>query len=97
MPLAGFGLDFGATAAQSSPFYNESGIYFNSPGAGGISDSPTSSEAVPRSKAVVPNAIADSTIPYGSFSNPPDNSILYYIIGAIALIGVAVFFVFRKS
>lgn len=90
------GFDYGASGAQSSPFYNESGINFNSPGAGAISDSGSSASAQPRQTSGGNQAIPDSTIPYGDFSAQPSSNIIYYVIGAIVLLAIGGYLAFKK-
>ncbi len=82
--------------STSSPFYNDSGIYFRSSGSGGI-DAGDAVANQPRATSGGNQAVPDSTVPFGNFSGQ-DSGInpLYLIIGALLAVGVAVFFLFRK-
>ncbi len=95
--LFGGGLDYGASGAQSAPFYNNSGINFDSPGAQSISDSPVSAVATPRQTTGGNQAIPDSTIPGVSFDPQTSSNLIYYVIGGILLLGIGVYFAFKKS
>jgi len=87
-----------SSTAQSSPFYNESGIYFNSPGAGTLTAGPVSADASPpnsRQTLGGNNALYDSTIPALNSSLPVSPSILY-IAGALLLVLLAGIFLIKK-
>ena len=97
---SGFGVDPSSSTAQSSPFYNDSGINFDSTGTGieaapintGAGPTNPSGPSIPRSYQVSANAQ-----PYGAYvSAVPSgvNTNLYiYVVAALA---VAAFFLFRK-
>lgn len=89
------GLSNDSSVATSSPFYNDSGIYFNSPNAGGITAG-DSSASTPRSQSGGNNPIADSLIPNGDFSAQSSGNIIYYVIGAIVLLAIGGYLAFKK-
>lgn len=83
----GFGMDEHSSAAQSTPFYNQSGIYFNSAGAGEIqagdsSASPTSDASRQTAGGLSPQSGSG----FSSILQPVGgSSLLPYIAGAILL------------
>lgn len=92
--LGGYSNSSGVTA--STPFYNESGIYFDSPNAGAISDSGSTASSVPKSQQNSSNAIADSLLPNGDFSTRSSSNLVYYIIGAIVALVLVGYLAFKK-
>lgn len=86
-----------SSASQSTPFYNDSGIYFRSAGAGGIDAGDvgsTASSGAPKSAGGI-QAFPDSSLG-ATFSSPTDNSIIYYVIGGIILLVVGGYLAFKK-
>lgn len=83
--------------AQSSPFYNESGIYFNSPGAGDITgNAADATSQTPRSQAGGINPLPYSQLPSNTAAVANNGSSLYLLIfgGLLAVAGIA-YFIFK--
>lgn len=93
----GFGMDNNSSVAQSTPFYNDSGIYFNSPGAGTITAGPTTADATTdpsRQNTGGIQALPASTLSTGGLFAP--GSPVPYIVGAVLVIFVIIFAIFKK-
>jgi len=97
----GGGLSPNSSTAQSSPFYNDSGIYFDSPGAGGISGNSSDATATPsgsRQTAGGINALPSSDLLNG-ISAPTasgGNSLIYLALAGVAALAVGAYFLFKK-
>lgn len=88
------GFDFESSTAQASPFYNNAGITFGN--AGGIEAGGTSAQAVKQQNPTRQTAGGLNAFPDGSVSSdlglPPGSpNLLWYILGGIAAIGLALF------
>lgn len=102
------GYDISASAAsgisEATPFYNSAGIYFDSNSSGGIDAGPNSSGAVTPTAArsitqAAPNAQPDNAVV--GYAVPAaqvqSNSMLYYIIGGVALVGILIFTILGRK
>lgn len=85
--------------AQSSPFYNESGIYFDSPNAGNISgNAADATSAPPRALAGGVNPLPYSQLPTNTAAIANNGSSTYLLIfGFLILAAGAAFLLFRKK
>lgn len=90
----GFGMDNQSAASQSTPFYNESGINFRSPGAGTITAGDVGSSAAPvRGTGPAPTSASSSPL---DLSLGGGGSAIPWIIAAIFGIFALVLVVARK-
>lgn len=94
----GFGLDNSSSTAQSTPFYNESGIYFNSPGAGKIEAGDAVASATPAdaNRQLSGGNSPQSYLP--DFSSPlsgGSSALIWIAGGAVILIGILIY-AFKK-
>lgn len=98
--LGGGGLSPSSSTSQSTPFYNESGIYFSSPDSGNLDAGAVSSDAsTPNSRqqngGIAP--VAASAVPAASTSLLSGSTGTVVILGGIALLVLGtVFFLFKK-
>ncbi len=89
-----------SSVSQSTPYYNESGIYFDSPGSGSIEGNSSDADATGASRQL---AGGTNPLPASNFGLPSiaagtatDNSLIYIIAGAaIGLLGL-VYLLFKK-
>lgn len=93
----GGGLSPNSSTAQSTPFYNSAGIFFNSDGAGVISGNTDSAQALPRQTAGLNQAYPESQfLPSSIQAGTATNNFTFYIVGGILVIFGLVFFIFKK-
>lgn len=94
----GTSLSPSSSTAQSTPFYNEAGIYFDSPGSGAISGNASSATATDPSRA---NAGGIAPQPSSALVNPgvsasTGDSLIYIVLGMIVAGGLGFYFIFKK-
>lgn len=93
----GGGLSPNSSTAQSTPFYNQAGIYFNSPGAGEISGNSAEAVASPRQTAGLNQALPESQfLPTSVQAGTATNNFTLYIVGGIIAAIALVFLIFKK-
>lgn len=93
----GGGLSPSSDTAQSSPFYNQSGIYFDSPNAGAISGNTSDPvAALPRSQTGGVAPLPYNQLPASSPAVQSSSSLYLLIFGGLAAAAIAVFFIFKK-
>lgn len=88
-----------SSTAQNTPFYNEAGIFFDSPGAGNISGNTADASATtPRSQAGGINPLPYSQLPSNTAAVANNGSSIYLLIfgGLIVAVGI-IWFVLKKK
>lgn len=93
---AGFSMENQSASSQSTPFYNDSGIYFNSPGAGTITAGDTDSSATP-TRATGAAPVSASSQDASPFDLPVGSgSIIPWVVAVLAALILAAVLLFKK-